>query len=332
MEELKMPEKFSFSKLNTFNQCPFKYKLVYIDKNFIFTSNLSTEFGTLIHYIQCEIGKCLKNNQSVDYTYFKNLFYTLNDEQNNVYGINKLIEKYGEEAYYKKSNNLSFKEKEEIFLSTGIYSLENILMVNPSYEIVDVELKFEFPFNDYIFTGAIDRLLYDKNTHTYIIQDIKTYTKKETIQDDKHLLQFVVYMFAVKHLYKDADNILMQYDLTLLDEIQNIQLYNNEGTFVLLDLLKKVEISDYHPIPSPLCHWCPFCETFPNQPKQAKNKCFYYSLWKPEDKTRKVKHYWEGLKKHNEYIKMYTHQEIVSNYNPPIIRRKLREEVTIKND
>ena len=53
----------SYSKLSTFEQCPYKYKLIYLDNNYIKDDSIATEFGTLVHHIEEEIGKSLKYNK-----------------------------------------------------------------------------------------------------------------------------------------------------------------------------------------------------------------------------------------------------------------------------
>ena len=53
-------EKYSYSSIACFKQCPYKYKLIYIDHNFIPCPSIATDFGTLIHHIEEQIGKDLQ--------------------------------------------------------------------------------------------------------------------------------------------------------------------------------------------------------------------------------------------------------------------------------
>ena len=62
-----MSDKFSYSRLEVYNKCPFKYKLVYVDGHKIETDTVATEFGTLVHYIEEQIGLDIKNGKDVDY-------------------------------------------------------------------------------------------------------------------------------------------------------------------------------------------------------------------------------------------------------------------------
>ena len=65
-------EKFSYSKLDTYVQCPFKFKLKYVDGHYIFNSSIATEFGTLIHETEETIAKNIINNEPIDYVKLKN--------------------------------------------------------------------------------------------------------------------------------------------------------------------------------------------------------------------------------------------------------------------
>ena len=75
----------------------------------------------------------------------------------------------------------------------------------------------------------------------------------------------------------------------------------------LQNLLTAINEQDFAPKPTPLCHWCEFCPTNPNQAPEAKNLCPYHSLWTRENKTQQVASHWAGLENHElvlfEYIK-----------------------------
>ena len=64
----------SYSKLATFEQCPYKYKLIYLDNHYIKNDTIATDFGTLVHHIEEEIRKSLKENKKPDYPFLINEF------------------------------------------------------------------------------------------------------------------------------------------------------------------------------------------------------------------------------------------------------------------
>ena len=53
----KYREKFSYSKLEIYESCSWRYKLIYEDKNFIKIPSIATDFGTLIHFIEESLAK-----------------------------------------------------------------------------------------------------------------------------------------------------------------------------------------------------------------------------------------------------------------------------------
>ena len=296
-------ENFSYSKLTTFQTCPFKYKLIYIDKNFVDTSNIATIFGTLIHYIEEQIGLKIKNNEQIDYSSFKHAVTALNEP--NLKGSEIIKGIYKEQFYALDKNNMSYEDKLNNYLLFGIYRLEKLMLNHPSYKIIGLEIPFEFTYLDYKFKGFIDRLLYDSKTDTYIIQDIKTYSKEVDSKTLNNPLQFVIYALALIDKYGENINIKCQYDLPLIDKLQDCKMNIDKGVSTLTKLLNKIKQSDFKPNPTPLCHWCPFCKTFENQPDNAKNKCFYYSLWTKEHKTFAVEHKWQGIEHYQKLLEKY---------------------------
>lgn len=71
MEEL---EKYSYSKLDTFTQCGFKYKLVYVDKKGAFSDNVATVIGKLVHSTEEAIAKLIQAGEQINYVKLKNNF------------------------------------------------------------------------------------------------------------------------------------------------------------------------------------------------------------------------------------------------------------------
>ena len=57
-------EKFSYSKLSTYETCAYRYKLTYVDKHFVNDSSIANEFGTLVHYVEETIAKDIIANNN----------------------------------------------------------------------------------------------------------------------------------------------------------------------------------------------------------------------------------------------------------------------------
>lgn len=297
-----MSDSFSYSKVDTYNKCPFKYKLVYVENHKIKSETIATYFGSLIHYIEEQIGLNLKEGKTIDYDYYKNIIFTVNikEEKEEVLGINSIKEKYPSEWDVQDKQGFSYEDKTKAYIESGIYRLENYLKSNPNISIYAVELPFEFPINGTMFRGFIDRVFYDKGKDLYVVEDIKTYTKILTHKELKTALQMYVYTEALKIIVGSNDiKIECYYNLPLINQVQKSVLDNKIITEDLDITLKGIKDGVFHPNPSPLCHWCPFSKTFPNQPAEAKNLCPYFCHWTRENKrTVRAENEWQGESMH----------------------------------
>lgn len=294
MEQIK--EKFSYTKLDTFVQCPFKYRLMYKQGHYIHQEAIALDFGTMIHHIEEQIGIALRDSLPIDYDKLKNEL----EESSKV-----IKEKFPEDWNTKDKSDRTYQEKYEYYRDNAIYRLEKRIK-ETGFKVVDLERKFEFEFKNKILGGSIDRVLYDEKTNTYIIEDIKSYSvpmEKKALQLP---LQHIVYSLALKKDLGEDIKIRNAYDLPLCDLIQNVREdFFEEGINELNETFNELELSYFEPKPTCLCHWCPFCRTNPNQPEEAKNLCPYHSLWTRENKTMKSEFYWAGNMNHKHLLEMY---------------------------
>lgn len=285
----------SYSSLATFEQCPYKYKLIYLDKHFIDSSSIATDFGTLVHSVEEKIGNYIKENKKINYDLLKNDFKIQ---------IEKLKNKYPKEFFTLDKSNRTYEDKANYYLNIAIYRLEKRLKKYSNLKIISLEKEFFVKFNKHLIHGFIDRILYDKLTDTYIIEDIKTYSKPLTKKDLETSLQHVIYTLALK--VNGVNNIICDYDLPLCDIIQTVDTnYFKKGLDQLSDIFDNIKMSDFHPNPTPLCHWCIFSETYVDQPEEAKGLCPYCLLWTKENKSFKTKYKRINLTKHQNILEEY---------------------------
>ena len=288
-------EKYSYSKLACFEQCPYKYKIIYLDGNFISSPTIATDFGTLIHHIEENIGKYLKTGLKPDYKLLLNDFDIR---------LKKIENDYPNDFHTLDKSGRSYKEKANYYRQEAIYRLEERLKNNPNLEIVGLEKEFYLQFDEYLFHGFIDRIFYNKLKDEYIIEDIKTYPKPMEQKDLKVPLQHVIYSLALKS--NGVDNIRCTYDLPLCNINQPVDSkYLGKGILKLQEIFEDIKYSDFEPHPSPLCHWCVFSATYPNQPNEAKGLCPYYSKWTKTNKDKNVNYKWLGVKKHQEILENF---------------------------
>lgn len=293
-------ELFSYSKLDTYIQCSFKYKLRYVDGHYVSGSSIATEFGTLLHSIEETIANNIKAGEPINYVALKNTFLV---------GCMKLNAKYPKDFITYDKSDRTYRDKMYFYLNTGIYRLEKFMKAHPTYEIVGAEIPFSFEASEtYGFKGFIDRVIRDTATGEYIIQDIKSYAVPLEHSKLVTPLQFVVYTIAAEKIFGcDKSMIKCSYDLPLCDIIQEAGTagYVDRGTKKISSIFEKIAEMDFHPTPSPLCHWCEFCPTNPNQPAEGKGLCPYYSMWTQDNKINKPVMRWEGLEAHGEILQEY---------------------------
>lgn len=297
-------ENYSYSKIETYEQCHYKFKLKYKDKKFLSQDTPAIAMGLLIHKVNEIITSQILGGQKIDYDMLKDYFLNVNlpkknsrDRDGDMFGVNILSQKFGYKWVELDKYGKSFAMKSQQFLESGIYRLENYLKENPNLELVAAELPFKFKHRKYEFHGFIDRVLKEKDTGKYIIHDLKT--SSEAYSDDKCItpLQFVVYVKALKQMYGEQTEVDCFYEFPIAEAIKHAGTkgFVDRGMKKINNLLDSIESEDYVPHPTPLCYWCEFCNNNPDQPKEGKNCCPYHSLWKPEAKSFATKLPWINM-------------------------------------
>lgn len=294
-----MAERFSYSKLDTFSQCGFRYKLRYVDKHFVDTGGLATELGTAVHETEETIANRIKAGEPINYIELKNKL---------ILKMMELKHKYGPDFEARDKSDRTTADKIFGYLESGIYRLENFLMANSHIKVSATEQEFNFTIQDVTFHGFIDRVLFDTKHNSYIIQDIKTYAQPLEKKKLETPLQFVIYVLALMEMFNlDEEQIACSYDLPFCEKVQEAGTkgYLERGKEELQKLLDDIHAGKFEPNPTPLCHWCEFCPTNPNQVEAAKNLCPYHSKWTKENRTFEVGAKWEGLENHEQVLFEY---------------------------
>ena len=185
--EQKVLDRYSYSKISTYHQCPMKFKIHYLDKNFVFSESIATEFGTLVHATEEAIAMAIQARQPINYVALKNNF---------IVGCRKLAHKYPADWVKLDKSNRTYADKMYTYLESAIYRLEQFMIDNPDLEIIGIEQKFEYDYDGvHSFTGSIDRAFMNKITGEVLIQDIKTWPVPAQNNELKAPAQFTVYAF-----------------------------------------------------------------------------------------------------------------------------------------
>lgn len=230
--------RISYTGLETYIQCPQKFKFQQIDR--IKTpQSKATVFGTIIH----STLKFLHSNRTVI-----PLFPRVLEHYKNIW--NKDI--------------FSDSEEQEIYFEQGQALLKNYYEGNnlTAFHVVDLETRFEVPFENHTLTGIIDRI--DKiGENQYEIIDYKTSKNLPSQEDVDKNLQLSLYRLGITHRWPNLK--LDQVTLSLYFLKHGIKLSTSrteddlEATKEKIsNVITSIEAKRFEPIPSKLCDYCSY--------------------------------------------------------------------------
>lgn len=176
----------SYSQMSLFRSCPYRWKLQYKDKIKVFTSSIHTVFGTAIHetlqeYLSVMYNKSAAEADKID---LEDNFQT------------NFINEY--QKQYKSNNNEHFSSAEEMreFFEDGVGILNWFRKKRSKYfskrgwHLVGCEIPITIApnkmYNNILYTGYLDVVLYNEHTEEFKIIDIKTSTRGWKEQDKKN--------------------------------------------------------------------------------------------------------------------------------------------------
>lgn len=280
---------FSYSKLDTYDQCPLRYRFKYVDKKRSNIKTLPLEIGTTSHYGMELIGKNLIDGTPPDYDLVKNVFIN-GASHEEVLGAHAIKEKYFFEwTTRNEKSGLTYDEKVQKY-----YEQMTRLEQDSTWHPIAVELNFEFQYYrpNYFLHGFIDRVDENENGDLKIV-DYKSSNQTYIPQKLATPLQMYIYTLACLDIYKKMPK-EHEYDFIFLGEKQKActKGYEQRGKKKLDKLFAAIEESKaagvYRPKPTPLCHWCEYSGNTVSKDTKCNGMCSYYSLWTPQNKTYSV--------------------------------------------
>ncbi len=295
---------FSYSKLEVFKNCPLQYRYKYIEKKYSQDTSIALELGSLCHCVLERKGHMIVNGEVIDYELLNDLLAngvkeTDEKTKEELIGVAQLKRKYFE-TWYEADNasGASYDEKMKLFDKVLHEEMEESEW-KPTY----FEMPFEFVCdNKVIIKGFIDRID-TKDTEEgetqYRTVDYKTSKKVYEQSKLATSLQFGVYALAILNKFGVLP-VESEYRFILIDDKQfaltkgweNRLIKALDKVFGDIEASEKKEV--FVPKPSPLCHWCNFCQTNP-EATIYRNECEYFSKWTPNQKTFEVNKKWNAL-------------------------------------
>ena len=301
----------SYSSLSKFEQCPYAYKLQYIDRNFSSQSSIQLDIGNLVHYVlqKKEEGTSKEELSSIlrkgaitneDLCSAETEYKSPYSSTQKILGAEEIAEKYFDEYFVEgKSSGLNYSKKLDWFEEEYILkpTIEN------EWHTLAVEMPFEFLYNDLKIKGKIDKLLVNKEFNFKIVD----YKSSDSSYDEEKLkapLQLYIYALAIKSMFGKFPAQL-EYEFILIGKTQTItgsEWYDKaeKKLFALTERLKEAYTTGiFVPKPTPLCYWDVFSPIGCIKDEKLNGKCEYYSLWRPFDKTFKTNKKWDADKSKN---------------------------------
>ena len=192
----------SYSQYNLWSQCPYRWKLLYIDGLREFTDSIHTMFGTSMHevlqfYIHIMYNKNIKEADSID---VEDLL-----RQRMQHHYERIMKENGGEVFCTENDMVEFfqdgcdildwfkRRRAQYFSKKG-------------YELVGIETELNYKMKgNVVFKGYIDLVVHDTIRDKYIVYDIKTstkgwnkYQKKDKNKTDQLLLYKQFYSLQMK--------------------------------------------------------------------------------------------------------------------------------------
>ncbi len=192
----------SYSQYNLWSQCPYRWKLLYIDGLREFTDSIHTMFGTSMHevlqfYLHIMYTKSIKEADSID---VEDLL-----RQRMQHHYERIMKENGGEVFCTENDMVEFfqdgcdildwfkRRRAQYFSKKG-------------YELVGIETELNYKMKgNVVFKGYIDIVVHDTIRDKYIVYDIKTstkgwnkYQKKDKNKTDQLLLYKQFYSLQMK--------------------------------------------------------------------------------------------------------------------------------------
>ncbi|NIM91526.1 MAG: hypothetical protein GTO17_11330 [Candidatus Aminicenantes bacterium] len=259
---------YSFSKIESFNQCRLQFKYRYIDRITTEIETIEAFMGSRVHDALKEFYDFVKNNviQSKEW-----IISRYDDLWNKNYNDSiKIVKKeFSPEDYYEKGKKClsDYYDEYEPFGQTKIVKTEEPIRFHIKHN------NEEFPFY-----GILDRLDWNDEQKIFEVHDYKTSATLMTQESADQDYQLALYQLAIMSKWPEAEKARLIWHFLLFNkqiESSRTKQQLTELQEIVVDKIKEIEAcSDFPPCKSALCNWCDFQEICP--------------LWKHPKKMEKL--------------------------------------------
>lgn len=241
---------YSHSRLSTFEQCKYKYKLKYIYK---IPSPIKKS-------IEAHLGECV--HDALEWMY-NNIIAGKTPE------LDEVIERYSNTWYEKDSEDINIVRNlpKQDYFDKGVKFIIDYYLKNQPFDDGTVETEKKVWINlgegfPHKVIGYIDRLVYNKEKGEYEVHDYKTANtlpNKEKFENDR---QLALYSIAVKELYGQDKPVTLtwhylNYNMKIFSKRTDEQLDKLKRE--TRELIRKIEETrEFPPTKTVLCDWCEY--------------------------------------------------------------------------
>ena len=257
MEKIINNPKFSYSRINTYDHCPQKYKIQYIDMISSNNDSIEAYMGKRVH----DVLEKLYSTKDLIHEYIScdRLMDMYKEFLNNNWHDNIFVSKYkfDRNNYNKETvyNNglLCLKNYYNRFNKSG-YFKENVYAV---------EFKFEINIGPFRFRGYVDRI--DKSKDGIIdIIDYKTGVKAKGKIQAENDFQLSIYELAVMKIFKEYKEINLNLYYLRSNKILSFNHSKDKINQIKRNIINKINsiksTKEFIAKESILCDWCYFWE------------------------------------------------------------------------
>lgn len=250
---------YSHSKIQTFEECPYKFKLKYLDK---IPSPLPPT-------IEAFLGSCV-------HTTFEWLYNEVLNKK--LPGLDEVIKKYSE--IWQQGDNNEFlivnNLKKEDYFNKGVKFLVDYYVKHQPFNDGTVELEKKIWVNleknfPHKFIGYIDRLAFNPKTGEYEIHDYKTANTLPPEEKFKTDRQLAIYSLGLKQIIGHDKEITLNWHYLNYNRKITSRRTNEELEKLRRETIEKIKIielaTEYPCKKSRLCDWCeykPYCKAWGN--------------------------------------------------------------------
>jgi len=250
-----LPKKFSFSQLEVFNLCPWRYRYEHILQAPM-PYKPATTFGRTMHSTLQAFFQPFLPDQPTQPDIFGNEEENGKDSTNNNSNLSwKRLEQLYQQ--YWQDHGFDDREQADEYKKNGRQMLKDWQeQITESPKVIMLEQKFNWKIKDYTIVGTIDRVDQLPDGTMEII-DYKTGNPKDKL-DKADKRQLLLYQSALEDLWKKPvskltycylkDNTMVSFTAKPKD-LEDTKEY-------ILDTIHKIEQFDFSPTPGHACNYC----------------------------------------------------------------------------